>query len=693
MTPAFMAIRRPVSYVARHGGRLSGHSQPLGTLDVALSHAARLLPTKPALAAEQAAEILKVVPGHPLAMLLLARARRSCGDVSAALQSLQGLCSQQPRWGAAQYELGATLGELGQHEAAIAALRRAVELEPDMADGWRLLADQLDAAGDIVGADQARARFIKAATRDPRLLEAAAALVANDLPTADSRLHAHLERFPTDVAALRMQAEIAARLRRYPEAQQLLERCLELAPGFDGARYNYATVLNRNGRAEAALKEIEQLLARAPRDPGYRNLRAAILANLGDYHGAIRVYEGLLAEQPAQARMWMSYGHALRTTGRQAESVTAYRRAIALAPTLGEAYWSLANLKTFQFTADDARAMRAALGRGNLTDEDRLHFEFALGKMLEDERSYEGSFAHYARGNALRRKLHPYSADENSDLIRRSKELFTADFFAARAHFGCPAPDPIFILGLPRAGSTLLEQILASHSLVEGTMELPDVPRIANELNMRRREGGKRFPEMLVDLDPGELQALGGSYIESTRVQRKTGAPFFIDKNPNNCLYVGLIQLLLPNARIIDARRHPLACGFSCFKQHFARGQSFTYDLEDLGRYYRDYVDLMAHFDRALPERIHRVVYETLVADTDAEVRRLIAYCNLPFEEQCLRFYENERAVRTPSSEQVRQPIFREALEHWRNYEPWLGPLKEALGPVLSEYPAVPAAI
>ncbi len=389
----------------------------------------------------------------------------------------------------------------------------------------------------------------------------------------------------------------------------------------------------------------------------------------------------------------MSYGHALRTAGRQDDSVSAYRRAISMVPTLGEAYWSLANLKTFRFTDEEARAMRAALGRKDLADEDRVHFEFALGKTLEDAGSYEDSFAHYAAGNALRRRSHPYSADDNADLIRRLKELFTADFFAARAGWGCPTPDPIFIVGLPRAGSTLLEQILASHSLVEGTMELPDVPRIVHELNARAREAGPRFPELLAGLDRDALHALGAGYLESTRVQRKTGAPFFIDKNPNNWLYLGLIQLMLPNARIIDARRHPLACGFSCFKQHFARGQSFTYDLEDLGRYYRDYIELMAHFERTLPNRIHRVLYESMVADTESEVRRLLACCKLPFEAGCLRFYDNPRAVRTASSEQVRQPIFDEGLEHWRNYEPWLGPLKEALGPLLSEYPAAPATI
>jgi tetratricopeptide (TPR) repeat protein len=663
---------------------LSGYSQSLGSLEVALSHAARLLATQPVLAAEQAVEILKVAPDHPVATLLLAVAHRACGDPNRALERLQELCRKQPRWAAAQYELGTTLGSLGQGDAAMAALHRAVALKPDMPDAWLALADHLTAVGDTEGADAAYARHIRSATKDPRLLAPAAALVENRIPEAEALLREHLKRCATDVAALRMLAEVAARLRRYPDAQALLERCLELAPGFEAARHNYATVLNRQGKAAAALPHVEQLLAREPRNPGYRNLKAAVLANLGDYAGSAAVYAGVLQEFPQQPKVWMSYGHSLKTSGRVAEAVEAYRRAIEMGPNLGEAYWSLANLKTYRFSAADVLAMRNALTRNDLTDEDRLHFEFSLGKALEDEASYEESFTHYAKGNGIRRKSHPYSADENSSFVRRSQALFTWEFFAERAGCGAQAGDPIFILGLPRSGSTLLEQILASHSLVEGTMELPDIPQIARELaagNGRGDEG--TFFQAVAALTSAELRTLGERYLDGTRVLRKSAAPFFIDKMPNNCLYVGLIHLILPNARIIDARRHALACCFSCFKQHFARGQNFTYGLEDLGRYYRDYVELMAHFDAVLPGRVHRISYEVMVADTEAEVRRLLAHCGLPFEEGCLKFYENERAVRTASSEQVRQPIFREAVDHWRHYERWLEPLKAALGPVL----------
>jgi tetratricopeptide (TPR) repeat protein len=671
---------------------LSSASEPVGTIDVALTHAARLLGKDPSLAAEQAAEVLKAAPGHPHARLIVAQSQRLRGQLEVALAALEPLAREQPRASAVHLELGIVLAELGRLAAAVGALKTATTLKPDSADAWRTLGDALDALGDPQGADQARARSIKAATKDPRLLEAAAALVENKIPVAEARLRTHLRQHPNDVAALRMLAEVAARLRRYGDAEALLERCVDLAPGFDAARANYALILNRQAKTAAALVQVNRLLERDPRNPSYRNLQAAVLANLGSYAESMAVYEQVLKEFPRQPRVWMSYGHSLKTAGRVEDSIAAYRRAIEMQPTLGESYWSMANLKTFRFTTEDLAAMRAALERTDLTDDDRLHFEFSLGKALEDRGSYDESFAHYDQGNALRRKTNPYRATETTGCVRRSKSTYTPEFFAARTGSGAPPPDPIFVLGLPRAGSTLIEQILASHSQVEGTMELPDIPALARELAGREeRDEDERYPAMVLELGAEQLRALGERYLAGTRVQRKIGRPFFIDKMPNNWQHVGLIHLLLPNAKIIDARRHPVGCCFSGFKQHFARGQNFSYSLTDIGAYYRDYVDLMAHIDRVLPGRVHRVIYERMVDDTEAEVRRLLEYCCLPFEAGCLRFYENERAVRTASSEQVRQPIFREGVDQWRHFEPWLAPLKSTLGSVLDSYPAVPA--
>jgi len=660
--------------------------EPVGTVEVALAHTARLLEKNPRVAALQAREILLALPAHPQARLLLGKAERLCGHTRAALDVLEPLARERPESGAVHLELGVALSQAGRGSEAIAALRSAVRRQPDSPEAWRILADHLDAQNDAHGADEARAHYLKAVTKDPRLMQAAAALAANRLPVAESLLRAHLSAAPTDIAALRMMAEVAARLRRYGDAQVLLERCLELAPSFSAARHNYATVLNRQAKAAEALPHVERLLAGEPRNPAYRALQAAILANLGDYCQSITIYEAFLKEFPQQPKIWMSYGHSLKTAGRQDDCVAAYRRAIQIQPTLGEAYWSLANLKTFRFAEDDVRAIRGALQRDDLADDDRLHFEFALGKALEDREAYEQSFAHYAKGNALRRKHHNYDADEHSAFVRRSIALYTADFYAARSGCGCPARDPIFIVGMPRSGSTLLEQILASHSLVEGTMELPTLPAVVLDLGGGRAQEEGRYPDSVAALSSDELSALGERYLAGVRAHRKTDAPYFIDKMPNNCLHVGLIQLMLPNAKIIDARRHPLGCCFSGFKQQFARGQNFAYGLSDIGRYYHDYVQLMAHFDAVQPGKVHRVFYEQLIENTEVEVRRLLAYCGLPFEEQCLRFYENTRAVRTASSEQVRQPIFREGLDHWRHFDPWLSPLKEALGPVLESY-------
>jgi len=670
---------------------MSAATDPVGTIDVALAHATRLLETNPAAAGEQAGEILKAAPNHPMALLVLGAARRRCGNAAAALEILEPLSRAQPNWAAAHYELGRALGSQGQGDAAIAELRRAVELRPDLPDAWRALGDHLTATGDVEGADAAYAQHIKASTKDPRLLEAAAALCGNRIAPAEALLRSHLKKHPTDVAAIRMLAEVAARLGRLADSEILLARCLELSPSFHAARQNYATVLHRQNKTTEALLEIDRLLAVDPRNPGYRALHAALLGRIGEYVRALAIYADVLGDYPNQAKVWMSYGHALKAAGRQEESIRAYRKSIELAPKLGEAYWSLANLKTLRFSPVELDAMRAQLDRSNLSHEDRFHFYFAIGKALEDAGAFADSFAHYAKGNELRRAVIRYDAEDNSAHVRRSKAVFTRRFFEERARSGTSAADPIFIVGLPRAGSTLLEQILSSHSAVEGTMELPDIVSIARALGGRKsRAETSRYPEILAELTTERLRALGEQYLAQTRVQRKTDAPFFIDKLPNNWAHVGLIHLILPNAKIIDARRHPLGCCFSGFKQHFARGQTFTYSLEEIGRYYRDYVELMAHFDEVLPGRVHRVIYEAMVDDTEAQLRRLLAHCNLPFEDQCLRFYETKRAVRTASSEQVRQPIFRDGVDQWRHFDPWLDPLKRALGPVLDAYPATP---
>ncbi len=570
--------------------------------------------------------------------------------------------------------------------ATVAHLLAYTADNPQSAAGWRALGDAWTAEGDVTQADEAYARSIRASTHDPELLAAAEALVAGELAVAEPILRARLKRAPTDVAAIRMLAELASRLGRYGDAEKLLRRAVELAPSFRAARHNLALVLHRQGRSPEALAEIEALQAEDPANAGLANLKAAALGRIGDYGDAITLYEEALQRQPGQPKLWMSYAHLLKTVGRQNDAVEAYRRAIALQPGMGEVWWSLANLKRVAFTEADRAAMRAALA-GDLPVEDRFHLEFALGKAEEDAGNYPVSFAHYARGNALRREQVRHDPAELDDHVQRCRELFTARFFADRAGWGCAASDPVFVLGMPRAGSTLIEQVLASHSAVEGTMELPDIPQMVARLRgtKLRSEAGV-YPEVLASLGPDEARALGEEYLQNTRVQRKTAAPMFIDKMPNNWLHVGLIRLILPRAKIIDARRHPLSCCFSNFKQHFARGQAFSYSLEDMGHYYRRYTGLMDHFDAVQPGAVHRVFYERLVDDLEGEVRRLLDFIGLPFEDACLRYYESDRAVRTASSEQVREPIFRQGLDQWRHYEAWLDPLKTALGPALTGY-------
>ena len=654
-----------------------------GALNAAVERASAILGSDPSRALREAEAILKLAPADPRARLILGSARRRLGQAAAARAILAPLAAAYPRAAHTQYELGLVLEALGERKTAIAALRNAVGLRRELPEAWRALGDLLFLEGDAVGAEAAFAEHGRASIQDPALRPAADALLEGRLDRAEELLRAHILRHGEDPTALRLLGEALLRQERHGEAEAALARALQRDPADHGARFSYATALFRQQKGAAALAEVETLLKLSPREAAYLNLLAGCLALLGDFDRAIATYESLLAAYGRQPRIWLNHGHVMRTVGRREDAVDAYRRAVALAPGLGDAYWSLANLKVAALSSADEAAIEDQLERVDLDPEDRLHLCYALGKALEDRGAYAGAFQHYAAGAALRRRTLVYDADEQTAFARRSMALFTPAFLGARADVGCPAPDPIFIVGLPRSGSTLIEQILASHSVVEGTMELPEIGLFANSLG---EAGAGSYPDCLAGLSRADLRSLGELFLDRTQIQRKLARPFFIDKMPNNFRHIGLIHLILPNAKIIDARRHPLATCLSAFKQHFAQGQSFSYDLTDLGRYYRDYLALMAHFDAVLPGRIHRVIYEDMVENTETEVRRLLDYCDLPFEAACLKFHQNDRAVRTVSSEQVRQPIFRQGLDQWRHFEPWLAPLKAALGPSLETW-------
>jgi len=655
-------------------------------LNAAIDRAAALLGAQPARAEQEIAAVLKILPNDPRALLILASARRRLGDMKGARAIIEPLAKAYPRAARTQYEYGVVLTALGEARAAIPALRQATNLNRDLAEAWRALGDALFLDGDIDGSEVAYAELARASVTDPALKPAANAICAGDLDLADTLLRAHLKHHLQHADAIRMLAEVAMRAQRFEDAEILFARCLELLPNDDGARFSLAETFVRQQNGASAIPILQTLMQRDEADAAYRNLLAAAYTLTGEDAGALRLYEALLADFPKQANIWMNYGHLLRAIGRGQDAMSAYRRSAALSKTPGDAFWSLANMKLALFADDDIAAMREQVARTDLLDEDRAQVHFALGKALEDRDEYAASFENYAAGAAIRRRGQPYSADELSAKLKAAADTFTSRFFAERASFGSSTNAPIFIVGLPRAGSTLIEQILASHSDVEGTMELPDIGQISRSLERAADETHKAYPQSLTDLSATETRALGQAFIDQTQLHRRLGRPRFIDKMPNNFLHLGLICLILPNARIIDARRHPLGSGFSAFKQHFAQGQAFSYDLVDIGRYYRDYVEVMRHFDEVLPGRVHRVIYEDMVEDTEVEVRRLLDYCGLPFEEACLRFYETNRTVRTVSSEQVRRPIFREGLDQWRNFEPWLDPLKIALGPALESW-------
>ncbi|QXQ08338.1 sulfotransferase [Sphingosinicellaceae bacterium] len=639
-----------------------------------LAEAKRLLGLDPRRAADLARPAA-AASGGVEARFVLGAALRRAGDLGPSLEILGPLAAALPAVWGVQYEHGMALAGGGRCEAAATALGQAVAINPGSSLALHALGDQLTMLGRGAEAAVLHGRQVAGLAGDPRLAAGVAALFDGDGRAADAVLSGRFGMHLCDLAAVSLIADTGLRLGRFEAVAALLATVLEAAPNFLPARYRRAVALHRADEGEAALAEIAALLVARPSTPACSALRAAIRMQLGDAGGAIEDYAAALASDPNDAQLWHSRGHALRAVGRQSEAVAAYRHAIVLRPGFGEAYWSLANLKTWRFDAGEREAMATLLERGKTAAEDRAYLGFALGKALEDERHYAQAFDHYHDANALRRVAEPYDADAACDYVDHSIGVLDASFFAARAGSGDPAPDPIFVVGMPRSGSTLVEQILASHSSVESASELPDITAIARRL----ADGGGDYPALLPSLAPADFATLGREYLDRTRVRRRLGRPHFVDKFPGNFLHAGLIHLILPNARIIDVRRDPLACCVSLYKQAFAQGQAYSYDLADLGSAYADYRRLMAHFDAVLPGRIVHVSYEALVKAPEREIRRLLDACGLAFEPGCLRFFETAGVIRTPSSEQVRRPIFRDGLDQWRNFEPWLGPLKVAL--------------
>ena len=599
-----------------------------------------------------AAEVLAVrAPRNRDVLYLIAANQRCLNRVSDALESLQRLEQQFPRFSLLYQERGHCYTALRDLARAIDAFTRAVNLNPTLATSWIMLERLYRITGQSENRTAAAGRATALNQLPPEVVKALSLSSDGDLAAAENMLTAYLRK-TRHVEGLRLLARVLLDRQKYPEARETIEALLQVEP--------------------------------ANRD--YLSLSASVYAGLGQHERAIAVYCQILAASPESVELHMSLGHSLQSVGRQKEAIEAYRTAVAARPGFGDAWWSLANLKTYRFSDDEIARMRTAEAAPSADPVDRYHLCFALGKAYEDRDEFAESWQSYERGNRLKRAENGFLPEVIESDARRQIELCTARFFSARAGRGAPDPDAIFIVGLPRSGSTLIEQILASHSRVEATHELYEVPRIVLEMRGRRPDTtGAQYPDVLSELSAEELRNLGESYINGTRSYR-TGKPFFIDKMPNNFRHIGLIHLMLPNAKIIDARREPMACCFSNLKQLFAGGQEFTYSIEDIARYYRSYLELMRHWDAVLPGRVLRLWYEDVVEDLDRNVRRVLEFCGLEFEPACLEFFKTKRSIHTPSSEQVRQPIFREALFQWRHYEPWLSPLKDTLGDALTRY-------
>ena len=637
-------------------------------------------------AAQLCEDILRTTPEDRDALYTLAVVRRFQPDIAGALALLDQLIALDPSNGLAYQERGHCLRDLGDTPGAFGAYQRAVTHNAALAASWNMLAKIHSAAGRAEPAEFAETQRDYLVSLPPELQTAASMIQEGRYLKAENICRGFLQANGHHVEAMRMLAEIGIRFSSMDEAEFLLESALVLEPDNAGAHFDYVEVLHKRQKFAQALEQARLLRDKEPDSPQIEMLYANENLSVGNFDEALKVYRQCAAQMPDYPNIQLTLGHALKTVGQQQAAIEAYSKAYQIRPDFGDAYWSLANLKTYRFDDTQIAAMGKVEAAATTQLVDRYHLCFALGKALEDRGDYATSFACYERGNRLKRDEVGYDWRKISKDISLQIEHCTPALFAGLAGSGSPAPDPIFILGLPRAGSTLIEQILASHSQVEGTMELPNILALAHRLDGRRRvDEEARYPANLGELSRAELTAFGEAYIRDTAIHRKQGTPYFIDKMPNNFRHIGLIHMILPNAKIIDARRGAMGCCFSGFKQLFAEGQEFTYGLEEIGHYYRDYVALMEHWDAVLPGQVLKVQYEDVVANVEGQVRRLLDYLGLPFEEACVNFHQTERAVRTASSEQVRQPIFKSGLDQWEHFAPYLDPLRATLGPELSK--------
>jgi tetratricopeptide (TPR) repeat protein len=592
---------------------------------------------------------------------------------------LQRLKALAPDHGRAHQEEGHTCRDAGRLDDALQAYARATHFNPALVAAWRELAKILRDRSMVREAERVESELQQLQALPAPLLAATDLIAQGRLLKAEDIVRQFLGKVPHHVAAMRLLADIGIRFGVLDDAEFLLEAAVRFEPDNVPARIDYIQALRKRQKFREALREARILLDSEPENLRFQSVFAVECMQTGDYDTALSTFDRILAKIPGDPVTLTSRGHALKTCGRYDEAVSSYRAAVTGQPRYGEAWYSLANLKVYAFDDSELQQMRAQDEDPNLSYLDRVYLNFALGKACEDRSEFDTAFDYYRRGNALKKGQSRYDADEMSADLLAQRAVCTRQFFEERSDFGHAAPDPIFIVGLPRAGSTLLEQILSSHSQVDGTLELPNVLSLSQTLRRRARKEGTSYPDILAELGPEELAEFGQRYIEETRVHRQ-GSPFFVDKMPNNFRHLGLIRLMLPNARIIDARRHPMACCFSAWKQLFAEGQEFSYDLNDTGRYYSDYFRLMAHWDDVLPGFVLRVLHADVVDDLEGQVRRMLDFCGLPFEGACLEFFKTERNVRTPSSEQVRQPINRSGLELWQQFAGHLAPLKNALG-------------